>query len=568
VTNLSQSESTESFQTESTTKEAAQTQTSEVPQAAPGVYQSRYQFAAATLPPFRPCEENLLGLQKYRKLQDEHVSLCGDGASKILCAQYSEKQKVWSCQMYDVVEVLDPQGTLHWVAQCRMNRSIDLMDFLKPLHKKHPLKNSMQVRKKLDSDGGLNHVFTILEENVEGELVDHVAAALTKWRLQRKKAFREGLTYVSAGDCSTGNPGHCQADQQNLFIVQNLLETTIFNRDDTRVVLYNGFGKSVYADGQKDKSQDRPHLFEDWQSLSSEVIQYCPSVVKASFPDLCLREAAYVQRVKHVFTSPSGYTGPHWYKFGKDESCQGRSPLMLSYQIAALPWFESQWRQKPQRYADACSFLRQLAGQHNLELYNAEICRITATESNFYLWITRISSKICFKYPEQKGCEQRDVYNGDEMARQLSKVYSNITLLFVSFGVIPYLDQIFLVRQADTIIAAHGGGSWNTARWLNSALEQRLLEIVPGNAPTNTCPLTRMFGGQFTFVKIPCPKCKSRKNTFLKFDELLRALAIRPPPLFNCTRPPFQPLAAWEAEAERLAAERLRASSETSTPTN
>ncbi|CAE7341584.1 RPS4, partial [Symbiodinium microadriaticum] len=526
VANLSQSESSESFQTEFTTQAA---QTSEVPQA--GVYQSRYQFTAATLPAFRPCEEKLLGLQKYRKLQDEHVSVCGDGASKILCAQYSEKQKVWSCQMYDVVEVLDPQGTLHWVAQCRMNKSIDLMDFLKPLHKKHPLKNSMQVRKKLD--GGLDHVFTIVEDNVEGELVDHVAAALAKWKLQTKKAFREGLTYVSAGDCSTGNPGHCQADQQNLFIVQNLLETAIFDRDDTRVVLYNGFGKSVYADGQKDKSQDRPHLFEDWQSLSSEVIQYCPSTVKASFPDLCLREAAYVQRVKHVSTSPSGYTGPHWNKFGKDESCQGRSPLMVSYQIAALPWFESQWRQKPQRYADACSFLRQLAGQHNLELYNAEICRITATESNFFLWITRISSKICFKHPEQKGCEQRDVYNGDEMALQLSKVYSNVTLLFVSFGVIPYLDQIFLVRQADTIIAAHGGGSWNTARWLNSALEQ-------------------MFGGQFTFVKIPCPKCKSRKNTFLKFDELLRALATRPPPLFNCTRPPFQPLAAWEAEAERL----------------
>ena len=59
VTNLSQSESTESFQTESTTKEAAQTQTSEVPQAAPGVYQSRYQFAAATLPPLSPLRGEL-----------------------------------------------------------------------------------------------------------------------------------------------------------------------------------------------------------------------------------------------------------------------------------------------------------------------------------------------------------------------------------------------------------------------------------------------------------------------------------------------------------------------------
>ena len=359
----------------------------------PTAYQ-RFRYTPEALPLFRACEERFLGLQSYRKLQQNHVTLCGDGASKILCAQYAQAQKVWSCQMYDVVEVLDPQGTLHWVAQCTMNRSIDLNDFLKPLHKTHPLRNSMQVRRKMDTR--LSHVFTILEDKVEGELMDHVAAALTKWKIQKKKALREGMTYVSAGDCTTGNPGHCQSDQQNLFILQNLLETAAFNRNDTRVVLYKGFGKSVYANGPKSKAPDRPHLFEDWQSLSSEVIQYCPSAMKVSFHDLCLHEDAYLQHVRHVFTSPSGYTGPHWYKFDKDQSCQGRSPLLLSYQMAALPWFESQWRQKPQVYSDACRFLQELASQHNLTLYNVEICRITPTESNFYLWITRISSKSCF----------------------------------------------------------------------------------------------------------------------------------------------------------------------------
>ena len=71
------------------------------------------------------------------------------------------------------------------------------------------------------------------------------------------------------------------------------------------------------------------------------------------------------------------------------------------------------------------------------------------------------------------------------------------TVLYAEFGPLPYLDQVFLIRLANTIVGAHGGGMWNAARWLNAAQRQLMVEIVTVNGPANSCSLARMFGGRY-----------------------------------------------------------------------
>ena len=144
-----------------------------------------------------------------------------------------------------------------------------------------------------------------------------------------------------------------------------------------------------------------------------------------------------------------------------------------------MPFFESEWRRYPERYGDACRFLQKLSAEYSLHFFNAKACKIDANQSNFYLWISRMP-RGCHDatVPADKCIRNRDVSNGLDLATQLSKRYPQHTLLYVNMGPVPYLDQVFVIRLANTIIAAHGGGSWNAARWLNEALQQRIVEIL------------------------------------------------------------------------------------------
>ena len=125
---------------------------------------------------------------------------------------------------------------------------------------------------------------------------------------------------------------------------------------------------------------------------------------------------------------------------------------------AALPFFESEWGRDPKRYGDACNFMQKLSAEYSLHLLNGKVCKIDARQSNFYLWISRIPPD-CHKIPSLgDSCgKNRGVANGMELATELSKRYAHTTILYVNTGTIPYLDQVFLIRAASTIIAAHGG---------------------------------------------------------------------------------------------------------------
>lgn len=449
-----------------------------------------------------------------QKLDQRGLKICSGGVSSIVCARELASPRIYVCQFNNVLEVLAGDGTLRWIAQCALHKDVDLYSLFKPLHRSHFL-HFLDVRKDLGSQQ-LSKTITVVQSipaNVD--FVDHVLASL-KLRAQKQAPAREGVTFLSSGDCNTGNPGHCQADQDNLFIVQHILPKT-FSREETRVVLYNGFGRSRYS-AQKERL---PHFYEDWQALSAEIVTASYS---ADFPSLKVKAAPYVQLVRYLVSGPAGMTGPHWISL-KGSSCLGRSPLLLAHQMAALPFFESRWGSNPDRYGDACNFLKKLSAEYSLHLLNGEACKIDARHSNFYLWISRVDQDCYGPARLTSKCRNRlnrGVSNGLELATELSKRYADTTILYVNTGTIPYLDQVFLIRAASTIIAAHGGGLWNAARWLNEALHQRIVEIVPIGSPGETCSLAKLFGGRYSWVK--CHTCKNKQNGELKFEEFFKAV--------------------------------------------
>ena len=259
-----------------------------------------------------------------QKLDQRGLKICSGGVSSIVCARELASPRIYVCQFNNVLEVLAGDGTLRWIAQCALHKDVDLYSLFKPLHRSHFL-HFLDVRKDLGSQQ-LSKTITVVQSipaNVD--FVDHVLASL-KLRAQKQAPAREGVTFLSSGDCNTGNPGHCQADQDNLFIVQHILPKT-FSREETRVVLYNGFGRSRYS-AQKERL---PHFYEDWQALSAEIVTASYS---ADFPSLKVKAEPYVQLVRYLVSGPAGMTGPHWISL-KGSSCLGRSPLLLAHQMAA-----------------------------------------------------------------------------------------------------------------------------------------------------------------------------------------------------------------------------------------
>ena len=172
--------------------------------------------------------------------------------------------------------------------------------------------------------------------------------------------------------------------------------------------------------GYGSKKAGRPHLYEDWQAVSAEVVTASRVNRSAAFPNLWPTSDAYVRRLEYLVTGPAAMTGPHWNTF-RDASCVGRSPLLVAHQLAALPFFESAWKQNSSRYGDACRFLQEIAAEHSLDLFNSASCAINATSSNLHLWISRIP-RACFVNKTVQGCKnRRDVSNGLQLAAALSK---------------------------------------------------------------------------------------------------------------------------------------------------
>ena len=178
-----------------------------------------------------------------------------------------------------------------------------------------------------------------------------------------------------------------------------------------------------FGSGYGSKGASRPHLFEDWQALSSEIVTASTADLSAPFADLWPKADAYVQRLNYLVTGPPAMTGPHWTTF-RNGSCCGRSPLLISHQLAALPFFESAWRRNFERYGDACNFLQKLASEYSLHLFSGTNCAINAISSNLYLWIARLPLD-CFGSKKVLSCRyRRDVWNGLELATALSQHYS------------------------------------------------------------------------------------------------------------------------------------------------
>ena len=171
----------------------------------------RYRFTPETLPAFQPCEKESLGMHPWKKLQSDAVMLCSGGISTIACLRRfttSTKPRTYVCEFHDLVEILSPNGTLRWVAQCTM-QDVNLTALFRTLQPVHPL-NFLEVRQELGAQARLNPL-SVLESLPAGvDFADHVRASLP-WPSQQKSTTREGLTFLSTGDCTTGNPGHCQA---------------------------------------------------------------------------------------------------------------------------------------------------------------------------------------------------------------------------------------------------------------------------------------------------------------------------------------------------------------------
>jgi len=403
---------------------------------------------------FSMCEKELLGWKKYEDWFTHKVSIC-NGFSTVECVTLPEHlpRRAFFCFGSNIIQNIDLEGNPTWNAFCEENFNVGDSMFFEELGPNSPLnKGRFQL--------------------VQGYPEMHFGMELEA----------VPFTYIAVGDCTTGNPGHCIGDPHNFFIVQNLLG---FHPQDSQVFFVSGFGTNNYA---SDSKNEIIPLYEDWQPFLNKFVLVKPS------------QKTTTTILPYFALSPDAMHGPHWRMF-KDstmkgrrdwdartaplkEECQGRSQIIIEIlKILKLHFLVNSYSS-----SSGC-VVEELERASTIQVWNFEK-KICPHLNSVILWVSREGLR-------------RTVGRENEMLQQLSNTLTNRIIVKAHLGKLTYVQQFSLVAASGIVIGVHGGGLWNAARWMDGLAKQALIEVLPPDSPGSTCPLAKMMGIQYKYIKIP-----------------------------------------------------------------
>ena len=465
------------------------------------------------------CAEKSMGFSKFHQYMRDEVVLCNGGLSKINCPSFYPREdglkRAFFCYLKNAFEVMDPQTQqLHWVVQCKLNRDVQRAHFFQDLAKEDYMRH-VQVSTTLPSKLTSGIVVVEREDWTKEQFVQDLR---TKYGLSRQLAeLKNTMTYAVNGDCNTGNPGHCQADPQLLFIVQKMLG---FHRSTTRLILLSGFGRSNYL--AESVVQKVPQFFSDLQALAASI--FIDAGHKPVYPELLIEGPSYVRALDVLSTSPFSLYGPHWQGFRENRSCEAPNPMLMQVQAELLKYRRQEWMTAPtdRGYDDLCEFMRRLEsfGEPTRVFGLDASC---APPFNILYWVSRHGNG-------------RHILNEADIVERL---YNDADLPFTHYilanpGLFDYKDQSFLATQAHTIVGPHGGGMWEAARWsLRSEPRIKILEILPMLGPGDSCVLATMMGAMYKAIE--CKRCKPNVKHSADLEyEIVKEAVVEPFPPFSC----------------------------------
>ena len=321
------------------------------------------------------------------------------------------------------------------------------------------------------------------------------------------------FTYIAWGDCKYGNPGHCMGDWSNLYIARTLLG---FTREQTRAVLYTGFGGSAYSGGKKhetlsvvDRGQTDPRshhpFFPEWQGLA-RTVQDSASLVRgwgggggggggggaSPLSPASSLSSASLRLLPVAAFSPLGAHGLHW----KLHLVCGRSTIMRELtgllQTHVMTRMIRPAFNRHNTDNAGCAWLRARVaekGAATMQMWNEKACRSrlggvdgapVETGGNVITYLRRTG--------------QRRVSNARELVECLGNHAfadgKDYTVLLVDPAGLSTEEQGMLVTLSSLVIGMHGGNMWNAGRWM-AGTRQAMLEIMPIKGPSATVHLAR-----------------------------------------------------------------------------
>eukprot|EP00961_Rhodomonas_salina_P001891 26067-Rhodomonas_salina.1 len=256
---------------------------------------------------FSDCERRYLGWEKFKRWASSSVEVCS-GFSTVSCKTKRDLRgaRAWFCVFENLVETCPEDGGREWTAFCQMDKGFSMRDaFLSEFHDRSALRSGR---------------------------IHFVDADPPDFRFTSTNKF----TYLAAGDCGGGSPGHCIADHQQFFLVRELLG---FRRDESTVIMESGFEKSVYVFNQTFKRGSIPS--SDPRKLvrnASDMVyieDWIPLAVKIEVGDegkVCRQGEVYATAA----ISPHSMNSPHWRGFfdnpklnNGSKDCQGKSQVLM-----------------------------------------------------------------------------------------------------------------------------------------------------------------------------------------------------------------------------------------------
>jgi hypothetical protein len=310
----------------------------------------------------------------------------------------------------------------------------------------------------------------------------------------------DALTYVAFGDCNTGNPGHCIGDTMNMFIVRQLLRRS---REQTRVILYSGFGENRYTDKSTEPavaavaeglgppnhkmSLNHPTHFylPEWEVLAGHVHDSKADVAGWSmFPARLLKLVAF---------SPHNAWSPHW-KVSRTRV--GHNAIMRELALATRVALLERVHFIPGE-TSACDWLSSFAklNSGSVVVKNTAACNISLRGDGGYGY-----SNVILHLRRDNA---RRLSNGVEIVEAVAAALVNFTVVDLNLGTLDWQIQGMMVVISRCIFGMHGGAMWNAVRF--TVPGQAILEILPVLGPGSTRPLAIAHGVRNE--EIECSNC-------------------------------------------------------------
>jgi len=425
------------------------------------------------------CERTALGWEKYRSWMKSRVETVCEGFSTLRCVTfpYHNPGRAFFCFGTNLVEERHGER-LKWLAYCQRT----------PVWHRHGFWDEMGVSRPLYSDdvGGLNVV------GGEPAVAGVPEAEST-------------FTYVARTDCPNMNPAHCQADPQLGFLIRSLMNV---DREEARLVLALPGMSQPYgwqAGFQNVRMSQEEAVRRDHKKKGGSDADEA----HADHDKLLLKQVAF---------SPGPMYAPHWQGNRDDKGCEGRSDILIDYQLQVLPVLTRSLKEQEGRVAGGfCEWLGSAdefkaeipGGAHQHELHRTALKAGQCDTSSGSPIAKRGVVLILNRHNRGRSQDARTLGNGrlirnlDAMVRAIEQI-SDIPVVVVNPGHEAHLLQFALVASARIVVGMHGGALWGAARWMSD--QQAMVEILPIRGPGDTCLKAKMFGSKY--VGVVCPGCR------------------------------------------------------------